>query len=150
VPLSKDPQKRANQLKNLRPENLRPDAAVKHGARSEAIVQELSSGYQRELRERFPAESDYWVTLQARRMAKIKLIGEYLEKRPSIVLNLRTGKLNPAAAEEESLSKALLADLERADARRRDAGGSPAAGLEALRQRGAQIIDDRMDGDVSA
>jgi hypothetical protein len=142
VPLSSDPDARKRQLANL----VSTDAggnALKHGTRSEPVVQDLSSEFLPELQREFPGESDYWRRVQARRMAKIQLLGEYLGRRPSLVLNLRTGKLNPAAAEEESLSRALLADLERAQQRRREAHGKPAHGLEQLRQRGAQIIDQR-------
>jgi len=143
--LSKDPEARARQMANLRPENLRPDAALKHGTRSDAIVGELTSGYERELEETFPGEPAVWRRIQATRMAKIALLSDYLARRPSLVLNLRTGKLNPAAAEQESLSRALLADLEKAEGRKGGrAARNGAAGLAALRERGAAITDGRV------
>jgi hypothetical protein len=141
VGLSSDPHARANQLANLR-----GDAATKHGARSEAVISESSSVYFTELQRSYPVESEHWLRLQSRRLAKIARLGAYLEGRPSEVLNQRTGKLNPAMAEEEALTRALLADFERADQRKRDAHAKPAAGLELLRQRGAQIIGEREAG----
>jgi hypothetical protein len=138
MPLSKDPAARAKQLANLKAEN-----STKHGARSEVLIRAESSEYVAELRRSYPAEGEVWVRLQARRMAKLARLAVYLEGRPSEVLNLRQGKLNPAMAEEESLTRALLADLERAEQRKKDAGGKPAAGLEALRAKGAQIMSDR-------
>lgn len=138
MPLSSDPVARRAQLANLRPEN-----STKHGARSEALIRADSSEYVAELQRSYPAESEVWVRLQARRMAKIARLSAYLEGRPSEVLNQRHGKLNPAMGEEESLTRALLADLEKAEARKRDAGGKPAAGLAALRAKGAQIISER-------
>lgn len=117
--------------------NLRSDAALKHGARSEEGIRELTRTLEAELGRVYPGESDVWLKLQARRLAKITKLGAYLESRPSEVLNQRTGKLNPAAAEEEALTRALLADFERAQQRKRE----PGAGLAALRQIGAEMGD---------
>ncbi len=138
MPLSGDPVARAAQLANLKPEN-----STKHGARSESLIRVESSEYVAELQRSYPAESEVWVRLQARRMAKVARLSAYLEGRPSEVLNQRQGKLNPAMAEEESLTRALLADLERAEQRKKGGGGTPGAGLEALRAKGAQIMSDR-------
>jgi hypothetical protein len=137
MPLSKDPAARKRQLANLR-----SDGALKYGTRSEAAIQELSSAHLAELQRTYPGESDFWHKAQARRAAKIVRLGAYLEGRPSEVLNQRTGKINPAVELEESLTRAFLADLERAEARRRDnggkCGGAPvgalAGELEASRQ----------------
>ena len=147
--LSRDPDARARQLANLDPANLRSDAARKHGARSEPVVRDLASVLLVELQRTYPGESEVWLALQSRRLAKVRLLGEYLEGRPSMILNQRHGRVNPAAEQEESLSRALLADLEKADARKRGAGanGGGAAGLEALRQRGAAMIGERTAGD---
>lgn len=138
MPLSQDPAARARQIANLH-----PGAALKHGGRSEAVVQELSSAYLAELQREYPGEPEHWQRLQSRRMAKIEARARYLEGRPSEVLNLRTGKTNPAADQEESLTKALLADLDRAEQRKRGAGTNGGGALEQLRQRGAQIISDQ-------
>lgn len=144
--MSPDPEARARQLANLKPGFVRADAALKHGARSEAIVLADSSMYVAELQRTYPGESEVWVRLQARRMAKIARLSAYLEGRPSEVLNQRHGKLNPAMAEEERLTQALLADLGRADQRRAAAGANGVGGLERLRRQGAAITGGRDGG----
>lgn len=138
MPLSSDPAMRRNQLANLKASN-----STKHGARSEALIQESSTAIYAELERTYPSESPTWLRLQSRRLAKLQRLAAYLESRPSEVLNQKTGKLNPAQEQEEALTRAVLADFERADQRKKDAGGKPAAGLEALRAKGAQIISER-------
>lgn len=138
MPLSSDPVARERQLANLK-----SSSALKHGARSEALIRESSTAILAELEKTYPNESSTWLALQSRRLAKIGRLAAYLEGRPSEVLNQKTGKLNPAQEQEESLTRAVLADFERADQRKRDADGKPAAGLDALRARGAQIMSDR-------
>jgi hypothetical protein len=138
VPLSKDPAARERQLRNLK-----PSSALKHGARSEALIQESARAILAELEKTYPSESPTWLALQSRRLAKIGRLTAYLESRPSEVLNQKTGRLNPAGEQEEALTRAVLADFERAGQRKREAGGKPAAGLEALRAKGAQIISER-------
>ncbi len=138
MPLSSDPVARERQLANLK-----PSSALKHGARSEALIQAHSRAILAELEKSYPNESPMWLRLQSRRLAKIARLVAYLEGRPTEVLNQKSGKLNPAMEHEESLTKALLADFERAEQRRKDAGARPAAGLDALRAKGAQIMSDR-------
>lgn len=75
----------------------------------------------------------------ARRLAKLGRLSAYLEGLPSEVVNRRSGRLNPAAEAEEALTRAVLADFERAEQRKRDAGGKPAAGLAQLREIGAAM-----------
>ena len=138
MPLSSDPEARERQLANLKPSN-----STKHGARSEVLIRESSREILAELEKLYPSESAHWLSLQSRRLAKIGRLAAYLEGRPSEVLNQKTGKLNPAQEQEEVLTRAVLADFERADVRKRDAGGKPADGLAALRAKGAQIMSDR-------
>jgi hypothetical protein len=140
MPLSQDPEARRRQLANLLPAG---EAHLQHGARSEPIVRELSIGFLAELEREFPDETDYWRKLQARRLAKIEARTRYLEGRPSEVMNQKIGRVNPATVEEENLTKAALADFDRAEQRKRDREAGGRGGLAALRQHGEQIGDAR-------
>jgi hypothetical protein len=115
VPLSTDPQRRANQLANLKSTN-----AVKHGANSEALVRPMAERYSVELREQFPDEGDWWIKLMGRRLAKIERRAVYCEGRREV--HQRRGTVIPAAKDEEDLTRAFLADLDRAEQRKREAG----------------------------
>src|ERR1700730_13958476 len=58
------------------------------------------------------------------------------------VMNQKIGRVNPAVLEEESLTKAFLADCERAEQRKKDAAARGGA-LQQLCHRGAQIAEAR-------
>jgi hypothetical protein len=117
MPTSNDPAKAAIQRANLRRGN------STHRANSEIAIRPLSTVYLAELQKDYPSESERVLKLQARRLAKITLRAEYLDGRPSEILNKRTGKINPAAMDEEALTKAFLAEHDRMEQRKREAPG---------------------------
>jgi hypothetical protein len=117
MPLSGDPAARARQLANLKSSN-----AVKHGTRSEAIIQPLAEQYLAELVGEFPLASERVLRLQARRLAKLDRLASYLEDRGEI-RHQRRGEVFPASAIEESVTAAFLATQTRLEAQAREAGG---------------------------
>jgi CRP-like cAMP-binding protein len=137
VPLSKDPAARRKQLANLK-----TTSAVKHGTRSEALIRPLAEMYLAELTGEFPQASERVLRLQARRLAKLDRLASYLEGRGEI-RHQRRGDVFPASAMEEQITASFLATQGRLEVQARETNGKPAAGLEQLRQRGAQIISDQ-------
>ena len=74
MPLSSDPEKRTNQLANLR-----PNAAVKHAAWYQEQLEPLRLKYQAELRERFPSADDDELAIQASRLAQMHILTRFLD-----------------------------------------------------------------------
>jgi len=142
MPLSKNQAARARQLANLK-----STGALKHGARSEGAIRPRADELFAELLEEFPNGSVRVLRLQARRLSKLEGLGRFLEERGEL-RNRRLGELFPAAAMEESLTVAFLNTQAKLEAQQREAAGKPAAGLEALRAKGAQIARDREDREV--
>lgn len=136
MPLSGDPEARKRQLANLR-----PDAALKHGARSEVAIRGRADELFAELSGLFPSASETTLRLQARRLSKLESISRFLEERGEI-RNRRLGEPFPVSAMEESLTAAFLSTQGKLEAAEREAGrggrrGAPtgdlAAELEASR-----------------
>jgi hypothetical protein len=115
MPLSKDPKARQRQLANLKSTN-----AVKHGTRSEALIQPLAEMYLAELTEEFPLASERVLRLQARRLAKLDRLATYLEGRGEI-RHHRRGEVFPASAMEESVTVAFIATQAKLEVQARDA-----------------------------
>ena len=114
MPTSTDPVKKAAQLANLKRGN------VTHGANSEALVRPLADAYSAELQAQYPSEPEWWHKLNGRRLAKIERRAVYCEGRREI--HQRRGTIIPAAMDEEALTKAFLADIDRAEQRKRENG----------------------------
>jgi hypothetical protein len=139
VPLSTDEQKRQRQLGNLKRGNNPPPAGNQlgptHGASTgdRLPVRERRTAYLAELAATFPSASNAELTLQATRMARLELLGAYLDQH-GVIRNRRTGDVYAAAKLEEQIAgaferqHALLTAREQA----RPAGGNNAASLDAV------------------
>lgn len=126
--------------------NLRPDAALKHGGRADALTRGRADELFAELSGEFPNASERVLRLQARRLSKLEGLGRFLEERGEL-RNRRLGEAFPAAAMEEQVTAAFLATQAKLEAQQREAADKPAAGLEALRAHGARIQREREAGD---
>jgi hypothetical protein len=106
MPLSSDPEKRAAQLANLR-----PNAATRHGVNVEARLAPLRERYLAEQRRLFPSAGEDEVTIQASRLAQMEVLQDFLDRRGPI-RHQRQGQTFAAAD--------LLAKVTQAYERRRD------------------------------
>ena len=140
MPASKDPTLRANQLANLR-----PNAAVRHGAHAAKDIEPLRVEHLARLRERFPSADDALLAIQAERAAQLDLISEYLGRRPgvgAVMRNRRTAVVWPAREYAAKLQSAYERLCERLEGQQREAGtaGNPHAAL-------AEIVRELAEGD---
>jgi hypothetical protein len=139
MPPSRDPEKRAAQLRNLR-----PDAALKHGAYAEAKLEPLRERFAAELAEQFGAvASEDELRLAADRRAKVEVINEWLAKR-GLLADRRTGKPRSVMQLGDRLQTAYERQL--AELRRR--GGGRASGREPPMH--VELTDDERVGMMSS
>jgi hypothetical protein len=110
--------------------NLRGSAAVTHGGNSEELIRPLAERYSAELQTQYPHEPEWWHKLNGRRLAKIERRAVYCEGRREI--HQRRGTVIAAAVDEEALTKAFLADVDRAEQRNRDRGSKGGSSLAAI------------------
>jgi hypothetical protein len=126
VPLSQDPEKRANQLANLK-----TTSAIKHGARSEERVRPLRERHVAELAKAFPSATELEVAIQAHRLAQLDLLGAFMDER-GVIRHKRRGEVFPAAG----LMEKIATSFERQQAilleRERTKGAPPAQALESI------------------
>ena len=101
MPTSRDPEKAARQLANLR-----QNAAVTHGARSEELIRPLRERYFAELTEELPHAKPREVLLLANRLAKMELYEAFIDER-GVIRHRRRGDVFPAAVESERLAVAF-------------------------------------------
>ncbi len=146
VPASKDPALRARQLANLR-----PNAAVRHGAHAAKDIEPLRVEHLARLRERFPSADDALLAIQAERAAQLDLISEYLGRRPgvgAVMRNRRTAVVWPAREYAAKLQSAYERQCERLEGQDREAGNaSPHDELAAIVRELAESDDGGGEGD---
>jgi hypothetical protein len=133
---SSDPVKRAAQLANLR-----QNAAVKHGATSEAKVRPLREQYLAELRQEFPNASERRLLIQAHRLGQLELLGIFADER-GVIRHRRRGDVFPAAALAERIATSYLAEHDRLEQQEREAGASNGHSLGAIEAELAGDGDD--------
>jgi hypothetical protein len=109
-------------------ENLRADAALRHGAHSPERIAPAREQHLDTLRERFPDADVTILGLQATRLAILELIGEWLGPR-GIIRNRRTGTTWPCADYWAKTASAFERQQERLEAQHRVA--DPQAALAA-------------------
>jgi hypothetical protein len=131
-PLSKDPEARAAQLRNLR-----STAATKHGAQSEQVTREGRERILAELRQTFPHASERLLVIQAQRLSQLEQLTAYLDRKGPI-LHERYGRVREAAQMCERIAASAEKTHLALEAQAREANGKP-GGLEALRAIGQQI-----------
>ena len=113
MPLSQDPEKRAHQLANLK-----PAAAVTHGARSGQLIQQATAEHLASLAKQFPNATTAELTLQASRWAQIERLTDYVHAR-GLIRNQRSGTVVAAAEFLARLSLAFERQQERLALRHR-------------------------------
>jgi hypothetical protein len=101
MPISHDPEKRAAQLANLR-----PDAAIRHGVYSEAKLAPLRERFAAELSDQFGrlATPDE-LALAAARRAKREVLNEWLGRR-GLLADRRSGTVRAAVQLADRLQSA--------------------------------------------
>jgi hypothetical protein len=116
--------------------------AVKHGAKSPALIAPLRDRFLTELRDRFPACDDQLLALQAHRAAQIELLGRFIEERG--VIRTRSGECYNAVRWCDKLSTAYENQHARLMAMQREAEQvEPTAQLEAVV---SEIVEARNAG----
>lgn len=114
MPLSQDPEARQRQLANLK-----PHAAMTHGARSGAVIREAAAEHLANLKRQLPSASDEELWVQASRMAQIQRLSAFIEER-GLIRDQRKGTVYNAASMLAQLSStferqhAVLLERERA------------------------------------
>jgi hypothetical protein len=101
VSLSRDPEKRANQLANLK-----LASNVTHGAHSGALIRQATAEHLTNLIATFPSATQEELVLQATRMAQIERLAAFLEQR-GLIRDRRTGAVFAAADLLAKLSTAF-------------------------------------------
>jgi len=112
MPISTDPEKRAKQIANLkRGDNPAPvgnQLGLKHGASKpdKLLVRERRTQFLAELSETFPSASNAERLMVATNMARLELLGDYLDQH-GVIRNRRTGQVYEAARLEQQVSGSL-------------------------------------------
>jgi hypothetical protein len=117
VPLSSDLAKRAVQVSNLR-----RDAAVKHGARSEAAIREGRERFLAELQETFPHAAEQLLAIQAQRLSQLEQLTNFLDQKGPI-LHWRYGRVREAAQLHERIATSAEKTHLLLEAQARENGG---------------------------
>jgi hypothetical protein len=100
MPASRDPVKHEAQLANLR-----QNAAVTHGAYSDAAIRPARERHLAELVEAFPNATHAERTIQAQRLAQLEQLGAFLDER-GVIRHRRRGDVFPAASLAEKIATA--------------------------------------------
>jgi hypothetical protein len=102
-------------------DNVRPDAATKHGAHSPELVAPIRERHLDALRQRFPKADVTLLGLQATRLAQLELVGLWLDGK-GIIRNRRFGTIWPAAEYWAKVASTFERQHERLEAQHPDDG----------------------------
>jgi hypothetical protein len=108
------------------PQHLRPDRAVTHGGHSEGAIAPLAADYLAELMAELPTASERVLHIQARRLARLELLGRFEDER-GVLRSRKRGEPFPATVLAEKISSAYIkthTDLEAMERERKDNGAA--------------------------
>lgn len=88
-------------------DNVHPLAAVKHNAYSESAVAPLADAYLAELMVELPTASERILRIQARRLARLELLGRFEDER-GVLRNQRRGEPYAATLLAEKISTSYI------------------------------------------
>lgn len=144
VTMSPDPAARERSIAAIRghadnPQNVHALGALKHGGKaSDATIAPLADAYLAELLAEFPTASERVLLIQARRLARLELLGRFEDQR-GVLRNRKRGEPFPATVLAERISTAYLSEHARLEAGEREAGGKP---RQTLAEIAAEYADD--------
>jgi hypothetical protein len=124
--------------------NVHPLAAVKHGAHRETEIAPLAESYLAELLVELPTASERVLRLQARRLARLELLGCFEDKH-GVLRNQRRGEPFAATLLAEKITSAFIRTHAGLEAQQREAGDT--RGRETLASIAAELAAGDNGGD---
>lgn len=123
--------------------NVHPLAAVKHGAYQESKIAPLAAAYLDELMDELPSASERILRIQARRLARLELLGRFEDER-GVLRNRKRGEPFAATLLAEKISSAYVKVHLGLEAQQREAGDS---GRQTLADIEAELAGDAEDSE---